>query len=104
VQRIAVAAKLKPGSAERAAQLLSGRPPFDPRAAGFEHHRVFLAEEEVIFVFEGALLEPLVKLLSEAVDASVLGAWDEILDGMPRVAHEVYSWDRPPDPLAPGWE
>jgi hypothetical protein len=103
VQRIAVVARLKPGSAERAAELLSGTPPFDPRAAGFERHRVFLAEDEVVFVFEGALLEPLVKLLAEA-DESVFGAWGEILDEMPRIAREAYSWDRPPDALAPGWE
>jgi hypothetical protein len=104
VQRLAVAATLKPGSAERAAQLLSGKPPFDPRAAGFERHRVFLAEDEVIFVFEGARLERLVELLHDADDSRVLGAWSEILDGMPRVAREVYSWDRPPEAFAPGLE
>lgn len=102
MQRLAVAARLTPGSAERAAVLLSGSPPFDQRAAGFERHRVFLAEDEVIFVFEGASLERLVQLLAD--NPGALGAWSEILDGMPRVAQEVYAWDRPPEPLAPGWE
>lgn len=103
MQRIAVAARLKPDSAERAAELLSGGPPFDPRVVGFERHSVFLAEDEVVFVFEGQL-EPLVRLLTEADNEQVLGAWSEVLDEVPRVAREVYSWDRPPDPLAPGWE
>jgi hypothetical protein len=103
VQRLAVIAKLRPGSAERAAELIAGGPPFDPRAAGFERHTVFLAPDEVVFVFEGSSLGPLITLLTESADPSVLGAWEEILDGIPRVAAQAYSWDRPPEAHVPGF-
>jgi hypothetical protein len=104
VQRVAVIGTLRPESAGRAAELLSKGPPFDPRAVGFERHTVFLGEEEVVFVFEGGSLEPLAELLTGDRGAAVVGAWESVLDGMPRVAREVFSWTRPADVYAPGLE
>lgn len=104
MQRLAVLARLKPGTEERAAELVAAGPPFDPRAAGFERHTVFIAHGEAVFVFEGGSLGPLVELLHQATDPSVLGAWDEILDGMPRVAREAFAWTRPADAFGLGWD
>jgi hypothetical protein len=103
VQRVAVIARLKPDRAAEAAELIAKGPPFDPRAAGFERHIVFLAPDEVVFVFEGASLGPLVRFLSEASDPSVLGSWEPLLEGMPRVAREAYVWVRPAEPFGAGW-
>ncbi len=53
MQRIAVVAKLRPGTAEQAARLIELGPPFDPLDNGLERHMVFLAADTAVFVFEG---------------------------------------------------
>jgi hypothetical protein len=49
-ERVAVVAKLLPGSRERAAQFLGEGAPYWPALAGFRRHSVFLAEDAVVFV------------------------------------------------------
>jgi hypothetical protein len=103
MQRLAVIARLKEGTTERAAELIAEGPPFDPRAAGFERHSVFLAADQIVFVFEGGSLAPLVRMLREADDTGALGAWSEVIEGIPHVAREVYAWVRPAETFAAGW-
>jgi hypothetical protein len=52
-ERVAVVATLLPGSRERAAEILAKGAPYGLALAGFRRHSVFLAEETVVFVFEG---------------------------------------------------
>ena len=56
-ERVAVVATLLPGSRERAAEIISKGAPYGLRLAGFRRHSVFLAEEAVVFVFEGQGIE-----------------------------------------------
>jgi len=87
MQRYAVVATLRPGTEEEAARLIELGPPFDPDSIGLAQHTVFLA-------FEGG--EPRTLLASLAgPEQSALGAWEPLLAGTPRIAHQVYSWVSP---------
>ena len=95
MQRIAVTARLKPDTEAQVEELLAAGPPFDPKDLGFERHSVFLTPDEVVFVFEGVQAGPMVFQASRRLDASVLGAWEPLIDGLPKIAREAYSWVRP---------
>jgi len=98
VGRLALIARLKPGSEERASQLLEGGPPFDPAATGLSRHAVYLSAGEVVFVFEGDEVEWIVEeMVQEPAGRSVssaLDAWRELVDGQPRIARAAYFWER----------
>jgi hypothetical protein len=99
MQRLAVIAKLKPDAEERAAELIKEGPPFDPDATGFERHAVYLAGDEAVFVFEGGRLNELLASAADLAQSSArFRAWEPLLDGMPRVAREAYSWQRADEP------
>lgn len=97
MQRIAVIARLKPEASQQAEALLASGPPFDPKELGFERHSVFLTTDEVVFVFEGGDPTPVLLQASRQLDAGVLGAWEPLVEGLPKIAREVYSWVRPED-------
>ena len=102
MQRLAVIARLKPDAEERAAELIKEGPPFDPQGTGFQRHSVYLTGNEVIFVFEGGLLNGLLKSVLEVPQTSArFHAWEPLIDGMPRVAREAYFWQRGDEP--DGW-
>jgi hypothetical protein len=96
MQRIAVIAKLKEGAADGARELLEAGPPFDPDALGFDRHVVYVSEDEVVFIFEGARIGALVRTLAAAgADArKAFSAWEPLIDGLPRLAQEAYFWQR----------
>ena len=60
-ERVAVVAKLLPGSHDRAAEILARGAPYGLALAGFRSHSVFLADEAVIFAFAGPSIERLVR-------------------------------------------
>jgi hypothetical protein len=95
MQRVAVVANLRPGSAEQAAKLIELGPPFDPLDNGLERHMVFLAADTVVFVFEGDNPQALLSAFNGAAEQSALGAWESLVDGTPRIAREAYSWVSP---------
>lgn len=95
MQRIAVVASLRPGTAEQAAKLIELGPPFDPLENGLERHLVFLAADTAVFVFEGGDPHSVLAALTGDNGQSVLGAWESLVDGTPKVAREVYSWMSP---------
>ena len=95
MNRLAVIAKLRPNTEECAEKLVTGGPPFDPSGVGFERHSVFLTGDHAVFVFEGGHLDQLMR--SVVKDPASVGAfrqWEDILEGMPRVAREAYHWER----------
>lgn len=95
VQRLAVIAQLKPGAEARAKELIEQGPPFSPAETGFERHTVFVSGDHVVFVFEGGKLNDLLRAVVKApTSAASLREWEQVLEGMPRVAREVYSWER----------
>ena len=99
MERFAIVARLKPGLKLKAAELLTEGPPFDPRSTGLDSHAVYLAQDAVVFVFEGREAG---SVLSEIVDdpfrSPVFEAWVELLDGRPEIAREAYRWDSQADP------
>lgn len=99
MRSIAYIAKLKPGTAERAAELIAQGPPFDPSTLGFERHSVYLGSDHAVFVFTGGNVGLLVETVASQGGPALLGAWEVILDGLPGVAHEVYVWERDEEQL-----
>ena len=97
MQRVAVIARLKPDTDERARALVEKGPPFDPEKLGFERHAVYMSDDQVVFVFEGALINALRRTLSSSGGGvrEAFAAWEPLLDGMPHLAHETYFWERP---------
>jgi hypothetical protein len=92
-ERLAVVARLLPGSRERAAQILAKGAPYGLALAGFRRHSVFLAEETVVFVFEGRDIEGLVReLVDDPVRSAAFSVWAPLLDGTPRLAREEFYW------------
>ena len=101
MQRVAVVAKLKPNSGDRARELIEHGPPFDPARLDLERHVVYVSDEQVVFVFEGARVNTIARMVAEAGNAAAaLADWERILDGIPQVTREAYSWERTRD-LAP---
>lgn len=103
MQRIAVIARLRPGSADEAAKLIELGPPFDPRAHRIERHSVFLAPDVAVFVFEGGQVSSLLASLGGADEQSVLAAWEPLLDGTPMIARETFHWINPERSLEESW-
>jgi len=95
MQRIAVIASLRPGSTEQAAKLIESGPPFDPLEIGLERHMVFLAPDTAVFVFEGSNPQAVLATFTGADEQSVLGEWESLVDGTPKIAREAYSWISP---------
>jgi len=92
-ERVAVVATLVPGSRERAAEIIAKGAPYGLRLAGFRRHSVFLAEEAVVFVFEGQGIEGLVRnLVNDPSVSAAFGAWAPLLRGTPVLAREEFYW------------
>ena len=92
-KRVAVVATLLPASRERAAEIIAKGAPYGLRLAGFRRHSVFLAEEAVVFVFEGQGIEGLVRdLVNDPSISAAFGAWAPLLQGTPVLAREEFYW------------
>ena len=95
MKRLAVTAKLRPGNLDRVSELIKEGPPFDPGAAGFDRHAVYLGNDEVVFVFEAASAEQLVgNVVNDPAISAAFGSWGPLLDGTPTLAQPVYHWER----------
>ena len=93
-ERVAVVATLQPGSRKRAAEILAQGAPYGLDRAGFRRHSVFLAEETVVFVFEGPGIEGLVRdLVNDPTRTGGFGVWAPLLDGTPALAPEEFYWE-----------
>jgi hypothetical protein len=96
-ERLAVIAKLRPDSRERASQILAEGAPYDLGEAGLRRHSVFLAGEAVVFVFEGSGIEALVRdLVDDPTRSGAFGVWGPLLDGTPTLAREEFYWEAAP--------
>jgi len=93
LERIGVVVELAPGTHERAEELLAEGPPFELAESGFARHTVFVAEDLVVFVFEGENVERQVSALADhPITSAALSRWAPILAGTPRIAREVFAW------------
>jgi hypothetical protein len=103
LERLALIARLKPGTEGRAQELIAAGPPFDPEESGFARHSVFLSATEVVFVFEGHQVEWMVDDLVEGQFlhpslADALEEWRPLIEGQPRIAREKFFWEHPSGP------
>lgn len=97
MSRFALVAKLVTGAETQAADLIAAGPPFDPAAVGLVRHTVYLAYDEVVFVFEGPEAESIVSdVVDDPFRSPVFSAWRELVDQPPRIAREAYFWAREP--------
>ena len=96
MERVAIIARLKEGSEQRAAELVAAGPPFDLADTGIVRHSIYISPSEAVFVFEGNGVEWIVdELIDEPFHYELqraLDQWREIVDGPPRVARERYGW------------
>lgn len=95
-ERIAVIGMLRPGSLERAEEIVETGPPFDLDEAGLQRHSVFVCSECVVFVFEGPNVDRVVdRLVDDPVVSANFSVWGPVLDGTPHIAHERFFWEPP---------
>jgi hypothetical protein len=96
MERVAIIARLKEGSEQRAAELVGAGPPFDLANTGIVRHSIYISAKEAVFVFEGHEVEWIVdQLIDEPFHYDLqraLDRWREIVDGKPRVARERFGW------------
>jgi hypothetical protein len=96
MERLAIIARLKEGTADRAAELIDRGPPFDLAEIGLTSHSVFLSAKEVVFVFEGPQVEWVVDdLIDDPFQHEIqraLDQWRAIVDGPPGIAREQFGW------------
>ena len=92
-QRVAVVARLRPGSRERAVEIVGHGAPYELAEAGFQRHSVYLSDEVVVFVFEGTGIEALIReLVDDPARSAAFGVWGPLLQGTPAIAHEEFYW------------
>ena len=92
--RLAIVGRLRPGSRERAREIIAAGPPYELNEAGCRRHSIFLAEETVVFVFEGSGVEALVsKLIGDPAASGSFSVWGPLLTGTPTLAQEEFNWE-----------
>jgi hypothetical protein len=92
-ERLAVVARLVPGSRERAQEIIAAGPPYELGETGLAAHQIFLGEEAAVFVFEGPGVEGLVsRLISDPVGSGSFSVWAPLLAGTPMLAREEFAW------------
>ena len=89
-----VTARLKPGAAAKAHELLRESLAPDLQATRLERHMVFVSQEELVLVFEGEDAEEEARRLLERTDGGT-DRLAELIEGEPLIPREVFSWERP---------
>jgi hypothetical protein len=92
--RVVVVVPLEESTREHVRALVAKGPPFDLPSSGLDAHHVFLTELEAILVFEAADRSALERLVSDVDVWAAAEAWEEYVDGPPRIAENAYSWAR----------
>ena len=94
--RFVITARLKPGSAPEALELIRQGPPFDLEGSRLERHMAFMSDDELVLVFEGVhAAEEARRLLQGSPDPKVTDRLGDLIEGEPTLPREVFSWERP---------
>lgn len=94
MERLVISAKLKPDMEARAIELIRAGPPFDPETYGLQRHGVYLADSQVIFLFEGPWVDEAVRsVVNDQVTAASFSSWAPLLEEGPRLLTEVFIWE-----------
>jgi hypothetical protein len=93
--RIAFTARIRSGERAKLEQTFRDGPPFDPEKAGFDHHAVFLGDDDVMFLFEGD--DPLPAVRKLAAEPGLLRQVMQMAGAVqaPHLMREIFTWDRP---------
>ena len=94
MRRIAFVAEIRAGRKADLERMLAAGPPFDLEASGFEHHRVFVGDNDAVFLFEG--VNPLKAVQALATQRALTRQITQMMGilSAPRFLGEVYTWDR----------
>jgi hypothetical protein len=90
MDRVVLVAHLKPGSRQRAEELLAESSSREDINAAFDRRAVFLSETEVVFFFEGPDAETSVGAIFNDPSESEIGHWIPLFDGPLHWAPEAY--------------
>ena len=103
MNRLVIVARLKDGAHEKAESLLKQGPPFDPEELRLHRHGAYLTQSEIVFAFEATEVEWIVNdLIDDPVISSAFAPWQELIEGIPRLAHERFFWSRESEKLGVG--
>ena len=87
-------ARLKPGSQERAQELLDQKRSSTDEPA-FDRIATYLSESEVVFVLEGENADESIRaILNDPVASTLISPWLALFDGPLHGAREVFAWER----------
>jgi hypothetical protein len=100
--QLAIMVPLRPGCSERARDLLTLGPPLDPASLGLTGHRVYLEDDNAVFVFTGPGVRRRVQSAMRTPALWKAGiAWRNCIAGQPQVidlrrqpitAEPLYTW------------
>lgn len=94
-RKLAVVVPIDPQHADMTRAAVAEGPPFDPASVGLAAHEVILTSEEAVFVFDLADgPEALDAILASEEFWSVVGWWEHIATGQPRLGSVAYAWTR----------
>jgi hypothetical protein len=92
-ERVIVVANVKEGMRGRLRALIAQGPPFDVETSGLSRHEVLLAEDSVVFVFQGRqITESIERLLQNPELWKQAPRWGACLAGPPQLAEVAYAW------------
>jgi len=95
MDRLVMVARLKPGTRERARELIDDKPEPSAIEATFARHGIFLADDEVVFFFEGEHVDDAMReILNDPVRSTAIGSWLPLFDGPLHAAREAYFWEQ----------
>jgi hypothetical protein len=95
MDRLVLVARLKPGAREQVQELIDAKPEASAVEATFARRGVFLAEDEVVFFFEGEDAGESVRaILNDPVRSTAIGPWLPLFDGPLHGAREAYFWEQ----------
>lgn len=92
-ERVVVVAGVKEGMRGRVQALIAQGPPFDLEVSGLSRHEVLLAEDSVVFLFQGLQITATIERLMQTPGLwqEALG-WEACLAGPPQLAEVAYAW------------
>jgi hypothetical protein len=92
--QVAIVAEIRPGRHKDLIGMLETGPPFDLAKQGFDHHEVFVGDNDVVFVFTlpGGLSE-VERIAKEPDVLRELHVLSNVLQA-PRLLQQTFSWSR----------
>lgn len=95
MNRLMVIARLKEDAHDEAERLLREGPPFDVEELGLHRHGAYLTAGEIVFFFEAPEVEWIVNdIVDNPAMSRAFRAWENLVAGPPRLAHERFYWSR----------